>query len=144
MAESVPYKGRFEPIESRKGSRRHRRRVQRKPCLDAMGNRYLYLRFPAQGKRIAVLGEMRELGEKKVGYHRELGRILKESALSLILLLGEDTKITSDEIGNGRASHFEDKAHLVDFLSGKIGKGDIVLVKGSRALGMDEIVEALT
>jgi len=63
--------------------------------------------------------------------------------LSLVLLLGEGTKVTFDEIGNGRARHFDDKARLIDFLSRKIGKGDIVLVKGSRALGMDEIVEAL-
>jgi UDP-N-acetylmuramyl pentapeptide synthase len=143
MAEFRPYKGRFEPIESRKGfvvidDAYNANPASMQWAIDTL------LALPCPGKRIAVLGEMRELGEKKVGYHRELGRILKGSALSLILLLGEDTKITSDEIGNGRASHFEDKAHLVDFLSGKIGKGDIVLVKGSRALGMDEIVEALT
>jgi len=143
MAEFRPYKGRFEPIESRKGfvvidDAYNANPASMQWAIDTL------LALPCPGKRIAVLGEMRELGEKKVGYHRELGRVLKESALSLILLLGEDTKITFDEIGNGRANHFEDKAHLVDFLSGKIGKGDIVLVKGSRALGMDEIVEALT
>ena len=143
MPEFRPYKGRFEPIESRKGfvvidDAYNANPASMQWAIDTLSA------LPCAGKRIAVLGGMRELGERKAEYHRELGKALKESPLSLILLLGEDTRVTFDEIGNGRASHFEDKALLMDFLSGKISKGDIVLVKGSRAFGMDEIVESLT
>ena len=142
IPEFQPYKGRFRPVESRKGFVIIDDAYNANPASMQWAIETLST-LPCTGKRIAVLGEMRELGEKKDGYHRELGRMLKASALSLILLLGEETKITFHEIGNGRARHFEDKARLMDFLSGKVGKGDIVLVKGSRALGMDEIVEAL-
>jgi UDP-N-acetylmuramyl pentapeptide synthase len=39
--------------------------------------------------------------------------------------------------------HYADKEALIDFLSKQLNENDIVLVKGSRALGMDEVVEAL-
>jgi UDP-N-acetylmuramoyl-tripeptide--D-alanyl-D-alanine ligase len=142
IPEFQPYKGRFRPIESRKGYVVIDDAYNANPASMQWAINTVSA-LPCAGKRIAVLGEMKELGEKKEGYHRELGRTLKESDLSLVLLLGEGTKVAFDEIGNGRARHFDDKARLIDFLSGKIGKGDIVLVKGSRALGMDEIVEAL-
>ena len=99
--------------------------------------------LPCTGKRIAILGEMKELGEKKGHYHRELGRFLKESALSLILLLGDEMRVVFDEVSNGRAKFFERKEDLIEYALRGTGPEDIVLVKGSRALKMDEIVEAL-
>ena len=52
-------------------------------------------------------------------------------------------KAAADEAGNGNVSVFEDKTTLVEFVRGKLAPDDIVLVKGSRALGLDEVVEAL-
>jgi UDP-N-acetylmuramoyl-tripeptide--D-alanyl-D-alanine ligase len=86
---------------------------------------------------------MKELGEKTEGYHLELGQYLRNSSLSLILFIGEETRIAADAIGSGRAMHFPEKKALIGFLSEYLQRDDIVLVKGSRALGMDEIVEAL-
>ena len=99
--------------------------------------------LPCAGKRIAILGEMKELGEQKDHFHRELGRFLKESALSLILLLGDEMRVVFDEVSNGRAKFFERKGDLIEYALRDTGPEDIVLVKGSRALKMDEIVEAL-
>ena len=100
--------------------------------------------LPCRGKRLAILGDMKELGEKTAYYHRELGRFLKGTSIPLIALVGEYVKETFDELGNnGRAVFFEDKKQLIDFVTGKVEEGDIVLVKGSRAARMEEIVEAL-
>ena len=99
--------------------------------------------LPCKGKRVAILGDMKELGEKTAHYHRELGRFLKTTSIPLIALVGEYVKETFDELGNKRAMLFEDKPHLIEYVSGKIGEGDIVLVKGSRAARMEEITEAL-
>jgi UDP-N-acetylmuramyl pentapeptide synthase len=52
-------------------------------------------------------------------------------------------KAAAAEVGNGRVSLFDDKKGLIDFVRGKLERDDIVLVKGSRAVGLDEIVEAL-
>ena len=99
--------------------------------------------LPCRGKRVAILGDMRELGEKTAHYHRELGRFLKATSIPLIALTGEYVKETFDELGDGRAVLFEDKKDLIDYVSGRIKEGDIVLVKGSRTARMEEVVEAL-
>jgi UDP-N-acetylmuramoyl-tripeptide--D-alanyl-D-alanine ligase len=137
-----PYKGRFNPIKAGKGYVVVDDAYNANPASMQWAVSTLAA-LPCTGKRIAILGGMRELGKKGNYYHRELGRFLKKSDLSLILLLGEETKGVFDEIGNGRARFFQDKSGLIDFVSDKLGQGDIVLVKGSRAIGMDEIVEAL-
>lgn len=99
--------------------------------------------LPCQGKKIAVLGDMRELGEKTAFYHRELGRFLKGTSLPVIALVGEQMKEAFEELGNGRARLFSDKAALIAYVSGILEEGDVILVKGSRAAKMEEIVEAL-
>ncbi|MDR2019113.1 MAG: UDP-N-acetylmuramoyl-tripeptide--D-alanyl-D-alanine ligase [Syntrophobacterales bacterium] len=99
--------------------------------------------LPCRGKRVAILGDMRELGEKTAFYHRELGRFLKTTSIRLIALVGEYVKETFDELGNERAILFEDKERLVNYVNDIMEEGDVVLVKGSRAARMEEIVGAL-
>jgi UDP-N-acetylmuramoyl-tripeptide--D-alanyl-D-alanine ligase len=136
------YKGRFNPVRSSKGytvidDSYNANPGSMKWAIDTLAG------LPCTGKRIAALGGMKELGENAERYHRDLGRALRDSSLSLILLLGEETRSVADQIGNGRMKYFTDKKGLIDFLLGHVAKDDIVLIKGSRALGMDEIVEAL-
>ncbi len=137
------YNGRFRPVRSRKGYIVVDDTYNANPASMEWAISTL-LSLPCRGRRIAALGAMKELGEKTERYHRDLGRTLRESSLSLILLLGDETRPAADVIGNGRAKHFTDKEALIDFLSTQLDRDDIVLIKGSRALGMDEIVEALT
>jgi UDP-N-acetylmuramoyl-tripeptide--D-alanyl-D-alanine ligase len=102
------------------------------------------LELPSEGKRIVVLGDMRELGEKSLEYHRQLGRFLKSSNVPVIALIGQEVRETFDELGEERAKLFQDKGSLIDYITEQVKKGDTVLVKGSRASKMEEIVEALT
>ena len=102
------------------------------------------LDLPSEGKRIVILGDMRELGEKSTDYHRELGRFLKSSSVAVIALIGQEMRETYSELGEERAKLFQDKGPLIDYITGQVEKGDTVLVKGSRASKMEEIVEALT
>ena len=101
------------------------------------------LELPAEGKRMVILGDMKELGKKSSHYHRELGKILSESPIPVIALIGEEIKETFSELGNERARLFKDKDRLIDFVKGEAEKGDVILVKGSRVSRMEEIVEAL-
>ena len=48
--------------------------------------------LPCRGKRIAILGDMRELGARSDEYHRGLGRLIRASNLSLVLAVGEAMK----------------------------------------------------
>ena len=99
--------------------------------------------LPAKGKRIAILGDMRELGEKSAQYHADLGKFLSNCAIPVIALIGREMKAAYNELGEGRAKHFEDKRALIDYVRSEAAEGDTVLIKGSRASKMEEIVEAL-
>jgi len=134
--------GRIRPLESRKGYVVIDDTYNANPAsMESAINTISSL--PCKGRRIAALGAMKELGEKTEGYHLELGQYLRNSSLSLILFIGEETRVAADAIGSGRAMHFPEKKALIGFLSEYLQRDDVVLVKGSRALGMDEIVEAL-
>jgi UDP-N-acetylmuramoyl-tripeptide--D-alanyl-D-alanine ligase len=136
------YKGRFRPINSPEGYIVIDDAYNANPASMEFALNTLSA-LPCKGRRIAALGGMKELGEKTEGYHGELGRYLRAGNLSLILFLGEEMEAVAKGMNNGRAKHFADKRSLIEFLSGQLHRNDIVLVKGSRALGMDEIVEAL-
>ncbi|MEN6616704.1 MAG: UDP-N-acetylmuramoyl-tripeptide--D-alanyl-D-alanine ligase [Syntrophorhabdus sp.] len=100
--------------------------------------------LPARGKKVAILGGMKELGDQSAHYHREIGSILKSAHdIGLVLLLGEETLDTFSEAGNGKARHFLDRDELIEYAQSHLKSGDTVLVKGSRAFRMEEIVEAL-
>jgi UDP-N-acetylmuramoyl-tripeptide--D-alanyl-D-alanine ligase len=99
--------------------------------------------LPCSGKRIVILGDMKELGDKTAYYHEELGRFLKESNVDKVMLIGEEVKGVLKELNNGRVKLFDNKLSLIDFVKHQIAGGDVVLIKGSRAAKMEEIVEAL-
>ena len=99
--------------------------------------------LPSQGKRVAILGGMKELGEKSAEYHRELGATLRASGIALIALIGEEMRETLEELGPDRATLFDDRKRLIEYTAARLDAGDTVLVKGSRAFKMEEIVEAL-
>ncbi len=102
---------------------------------------------PAENRRIAILGEMKELGDYTEAGHRAVGRALAESNIDLVLLTGGATRFIFEEaVRAGMA-----ESHLVSlsepslraaraFLDGA-RTGDAVLIKGSRALGLEKILE---
>ncbi|MBA4416446.1 MAG: hypothetical protein C0392_00835 [Syntrophus sp. (in: bacteria)] len=137
-----PFDMRFTPIESRKGYMVIDDAYNANPASMEWALRTLEV-LPCQGKRIAIIGDMKELGDKTAHYHRELGRFLKKGTISMILLIGDSVKETFKELGAERSLFFEDKGRLIDYVASRADKGDVILVKGSRASKMEEIVEAL-
>lgn len=103
-----------------------------------------------KGKRkILVLGEMKELGKFEKKGHREVGAFAAERKIDMILGLGELTKFTLDEAAKKGANKenlvfFHDKKQLISYLKGEIKQGDVILVKGSRSMAMEEVVDSLT
>jgi UDP-N-acetylmuramoyl-tripeptide--D-alanyl-D-alanine ligase len=99
-------------------------------------------------RRIAVLGEMWELGDGAGRYHREVGRAAGALGIDRLVAVGRH----ADEMADGaaeaglRAGAVERAASTTEasqWLAGRLGAGDVVLVKGSRAAHMEEIVQAL-
>jgi UDP-N-acetylmuramoyl-tripeptide--D-alanyl-D-alanine ligase len=103
--------------------------------------------FPGR-RKIAVLADMKELGGAAPGLHREAGRLVHENGFDILCTLGElskNTALGAREAGmNGsKVAHFEDKPALVEFLKGALTGDDVVLVKGSRSMKMEEVADAL-
>jgi UDP-N-acetylmuramoyl-tripeptide--D-alanyl-D-alanine ligase len=92
----------------------------------------------ASGRRLAVLGEMRELGPDAAAYHREIGNHAREQGVELIIGVGELAAAYEPD------EHVEDADAAADALAEALGPGDAVLVKGSRAVGLERVAEKLT
>ena len=99
------------------------------------------------GRRIAVLGDMLELGEWSRQLHEEVGRHAAER-VDLMLGTGPLSAYTvRGAIAAGMAPtsarHFSDRSQLLEHLQRELVEGDLVLVKASRGVALESIVEAL-
>ena len=97
------------------------------------------------GRRIAVLGDMLELGDYEIEGHRVVGRRAAEVA-QLLVVVGERGRIVGEAaLANGLSDvcFATDNDDAVAHLKPLIRAGDIVLVKGSRGMAMESIVERL-
>lgn len=90
------------------------------------------------GPRTAVLGDMLELGEESAQLHRELG--LETVDLDLVLSIGKEARYIGES--NPEALHADDAEEALPLLQG-IPPGGTVLVKGSRGMRLERIVDAL-
>ncbi len=92
-------------------------------------------------RKIAVLGDMAELGKFTNFYHYYIGKVLANLKIDIVLTCGNSSKIISDISGKGK--HFFEIEECKKYLKSIIKKGDAILVKGSRIAKMDQIVEYL-
>ena len=99
--------------------------------------------FPRFKKKITVLGDMFELGDKSVEAHRKLSSSLKKNGIDEVYAIGKNMKYLIQGInGSGIISkHFKDKKSLELFLINKNFDNSIILVKGSRGMKMEEFVK---
>ena len=105
--------------------------------------------YKSFGKRIAILGEMYELGQYSYEAHQKLAMHCSEN-LDFVFFLGEDYEAVRLGLGatpNRCCPESERQQFLESLLSfinrGEMNEGDIVLIKGSRAMHMEEIYEYL-
>ncbi len=98
----------------------------------------------ATGRRIAVLGDMGELGEEELSLHAQVGAYAATKGLELLLCAGERCKAMAEAARDGVATlHFSGRDELLAYLLENIKKGDTVLVKASHFMAFSQIVEAL-
>jgi UDP-N-acetylmuramoyl-tripeptide--D-alanyl-D-alanine ligase len=95
-----------------------------------------------QGKAWLVLGDMKELGEDSRKLHAEVGDAARAMGVKRIFATGEMSIQTVDAFGAG-ANHFEDRNSLIDALKSELRPGINCLVKGSRSMGMEQVVHAI-
>ncbi|MES2097766.1 MAG: UDP-N-acetylmuramoyl-tripeptide--D-alanyl-D-alanine ligase [Pseudomonadota bacterium] len=98
----------------------------------------------AATRKIAVLGEMRELGDKSRDYHAALAGPVRDAGVELAILVGESMAALAEALeGHIEFVHVPDAAAARDRLLAVLAPGDAVLIKGSNGVGLSAVVAAL-
>jgi UDP-N-acetylmuramoyl-tripeptide--D-alanyl-D-alanine ligase len=116
-----------------------------KTALEAMKT----INLPTGRRKIVVLGDMLELGEKSTEAHREVGFMVVENGIDYLIAVGKESKALADAaIEAGLNANNADKVKYFDnaeeagiFLQNLIVPGDLILVKGSQGMRMENIVK---
>jgi UDP-N-acetylmuramoyl-tripeptide--D-alanyl-D-alanine ligase len=102
--------------------------------------------IPVPGRRIAVLGNMGELGHESEAGHRQVGKAVADFDFDDLITVGKDARLSAEaarEAGLARARPFETHAQAVDALNDLLKPGDLLVVKGSRSAAMERVVIGL-
>lgn len=101
----------------------------------------------APGRRkIAVIGDMLELGDYSEEAHALAGQYMAEAGIDLLITYGPMSRFAAESArahGLLRVFDFQDKEELVRKLTGMLKPGDVVAVKGSRGMQMEEIIQEI-
>ena len=99
-----------------------------------------------KGRRVAVLGQMGELGEHVDSGHREVGVLAGELQLDAVFAIGEKPALIAEAASEGGISNtqtFSDHETCANHLQQWLLAGDLVLVKGSRSAAMERVIHLL-
>jgi UDP-N-acetylmuramoyl-tripeptide--D-alanyl-D-alanine ligase len=97
------------------------------------------------GRRIAVLGAMRELGTASEDFHAGLAGPVETACVDYAVLVGEEMGALAKALGRKvKMTHVENASAATEALEGELRDGDAILVKGSNSIGLAALVEALT
>ena len=95
-----------------------------------------------------VLGDMGELGENEIKYHKELGEYINNhknlDKNAQVITIGELSKNISDNITNCKSIHFNSIEDAVNFIQKNIDKSSKIFLKASRSMKFERIIEALS
>lgn len=97
-----------------------------------------------KGRRIAVLGDMLELGEQSARLHGELADLIAETSTDIVFLAGEEMKALADKLPSDvRAEYRPRVGEIEPLLLDEVGPGDAVMIKSSNGVGFSRLVDAL-
>jgi UDP-N-acetylmuramoyl-tripeptide--D-alanyl-D-alanine ligase len=94
-------------------------------------------------RRVAVLGDMLELGGQERGLHREIGAYARARGVDLLLTVGSLAREMGKGEGDGSVYSVPDAAEAATLLGRLLRSGDVVLVKGSRGMELERVAQAL-
>lgn len=98
-------------------------------------------------RKIAILGDMLEMGSQTKKYHFEVGEYASKSNVDMVICVGQHAKEiavgASKKMRKDQIIYRETKEHLFDEIDYNLTPGDVILVKGSRGMAMDEIVKKI-
>jgi UDP-N-acetylmuramoyl-tripeptide--D-alanyl-D-alanine ligase len=92
------------------------------------------------GKRIAVLADMLELGDRSAGEHTRVGAAASLLQIDYVLTYGTRAADISRAAAGCATVHYDQKNMLAEYLAELVSPGDVVLLKGSRGMAMEDIL----
>jgi UDP-N-acetylmuramoyl-tripeptide--D-alanyl-D-alanine ligase len=95
-------------------------------------------------RRLAVLGDMLELGPDADAYHRELGDQATDARVLILVTVGTLAALAAATFVGGDHFHVADAWEAAGVLAPLLARGDVVLVKGSRGVGLEAVARRLT
>lgn len=101
----------------------------------------------AEGRKVAVLGDMFELGEKERQLHAEVGVYAAGHGVDCLICAGnlsEEMRFGAESAGLAEVFYFKDRDALLENIRQLLRPGDFVLIKASHSMGFEKIVEELT
>jgi UDP-N-acetylmuramoyl-tripeptide--D-alanyl-D-alanine ligase len=96
-------------------------------------------------KKIAILGDMFELGDKSEAYHKNLAKVLMKNRIDKVYSIGKMMKVLGSELKKTgiEFKHFTERKSLSQFILSKDFSDTVILVKGSRGMKMEDFVEVI-
>lgn len=104
--------------------------------------------LPEAGRRVFILGDMRELGDAANRCHQAVGRAAGRSSAQVIIAVGSHARVVADGATGAagvtkRIYSFPTVALLEEKIGDLVERGDVVLLKASRAVGLEQLVQPL-
>jgi UDP-N-acetylmuramoyl-tripeptide--D-alanyl-D-alanine ligase len=134
-----PVMGRMQLITTSKGLRIFNDTYNANPTSLKAG---LQVLSNYSGNRWLILGDMAELGNDSAEHHRLAGELAREYGIQRLFALGEFSNYVVDGFGSG-SSQFLSAEDLISTVLRDLSNDTTILVKGSRSMGMEKIVESL-
>lgn len=98
-------------------------------------------------RKLAILADMFELGENSDRFHMEVGRYAAENDIDIVIAVGKNAKFIADgamtKLAEKNVIYYETKELLIKDIGSMISSGDVILVKGSRGMAMDQVVKKI-
>jgi len=91
------------------------------------------------GRRVAVLGDMMELGHDELRFHREVGEAAAAAGVELIVAVGERAAAYPEGAPGVASVHYATVEEAVEGVPGQLRSGDVVLLKGSRSMALERV-----
>ncbi len=107
---------------------------------DSMMSALDVLKASSARRRVAVLGDMFELGSDEIALHRKVGEHAAKAGIDRLITIGN---LAENIAKGGSGTHFPDKESFLEVIEDYIEPGDLILVKASRGMHLEEIVERL-
>jgi UDP-N-acetylmuramoyl-tripeptide--D-alanyl-D-alanine ligase len=105
------------------------------------------LKVAPGSRKIAILGDMKELGHISTQEHIEIAKQLKKMNIDIIFLIGKEMKVAYDELKNNskkiKVKYYEKGIDVKDDVVNIVSPGDVILLKGSRSMKLEQIVATL-